>query len=79
MDPGTGNVYTPVEAKALGIDTADLIELDPAEARRILDERIAEANALTATPTPPATLSSRDKARRRARNKAARRSRKANR
>ncbi len=77
MDPGTGNVYTPFEAKALGIDAADLIELDPAEARRILDERIAEAGALEVTPMSP--MSDRDKARRRARRKAQRASRKANR
>jgi hypothetical protein len=77
MDPGTGNVYTDLEAKALGLDPSKLVELDPGEAGRILEERMAEAVALEVTPMSP--MSGRDKARRRARNKAARRSRKANR
>ena len=77
MDPGTGNVYTDREAKALGLDSSKLVELDPGEAGRILDERIAEADALE--PLPMSPMSDREKARRRAHRKAARRSRKANR
>lgn len=77
MDQGTGNIYTDREAKALGLDSSKLIELAPDEAGRILDERIAEADALE--PLPMSPMSEREKARRKAHRKAARNSRKGNR
>lgn len=46
MDPGTGNIYTPEEAKALGFDQADLIPLEDDEAQHLLEERRVHAQVL---------------------------------
>jgi hypothetical protein len=74
MDPGNGNIYTEDEARRLGLDFDRLIPLDKTTARRLLEKRRRATRAILGEEGRRL-----DKARRRARNRAARASRKVNR
>lgn len=91
MDPGTGNVYTPEEAKALGLVFEDLIPLEDDEAQHLLEERRVHAQVLAEKRLDQQTAireadakarnqtEARNKKRTRAKNKAVRTARRGNR